>query len=299
MIRPTAELSAALALCLACAAEAPPPPAAASAARTLTLPVTDLDGLSSLAVGEGGNLFTLPERRPVLLELSPTGAEVRRSPLVGAPDGLEFESLAWLGGQRFAVGTEGGCEAGAERILLITRDADAARVDGVVELPLAAWGTACDHYRGVEGLCAASGRLVAALEAVVDAGERVAPLARVDLATGEPTALRLALTSTKEQGGKISSLDCRARDGALEVLAVERHFNLSRVIGFTLPLDGPAPATPLQPHVLVDLTPHASGGTRNFEGLARLDERHVLLIVDNYYGRVTGPNELLALELPP
>jgi hypothetical protein len=267
--------------------------------RALPLPVDDLSGLSSLAVGEGGALFTLPERRPLLLELAPDGAEVRRTPLAGAPDGLEFESLAWLGGQRFAIGTEGGCASGVERVLLATREDDAVRVDRVLELPLAAWGTTCDPKHGVEGLCFAAGRLVAALEATLERGDRVAPLARIDLATGEPAAFGLALTSTREQGGSISSLDCRARDGALEVLAIERHFAVSRVLGFTMPLDGPGDGSHLRPRVLADLGPHTNGGTRNFEGIVRLDDRRARVLVDNYYGRVTGPNEMLELTLPP
>lgn len=285
-------------LCLACRPRAASPSASdtGEGARTIPLAATDLVGLSSLAVGEGGALFTLPERQPVLLELSQDGAEVRRSAVAGAPEGLEFEALAWLGGPRFAIGTEGGCGAGVERVLLATREGDTTRIDRVLELPLSAWGIRCDERRGVEGLCAASGRIVAALETTIE-DDRTAPIARIPVDASEIAVFRLALTSTREQGGKVSGLDCRERGGAIEVVAIERHFELSRVLVFEVPLDGPGDVTPLQPRVLVDLAPHSNGGTRNFEGIVRLDERRLLLVADNHYGRVTGPNELLELTL--
>lgn len=298
MLRRLVRGSVALLLLCACGSRAASTAAAATGEPTRTTPLTtDLVGLSSLAVGQGGALFTLPERAPVLLELSPDGAEVRRSALVGAPDGLEFEALAWLGGQRFAIGTEGGCATGSERVLVATRDGDTVRVDRIVDVPMSTWGVACDGRRGIEGLCAASGQVVAALEATIEDGERVAPLVRIDVETGALAPFRLALTSTRAQGGKVSGLDCRDVSGALEVVAIERHFELSRVIGFTVPLSGAGEETPLRPRVLVDLAPYTNGGARNFEGLVRLDERRVLLISDNYYGRVTGPSELLEIPL--
>jgi hypothetical protein len=129
---------------------------------------------------------------------------------------------------------------------------------------------------------------------VEEGGKRFAPVARIDPATGAATPYRVELSSNK---GKISSLDCRARGDSIEVLAIERHFEVSRILGFSVPRNGPASGAMLPSRIVTDLVPYTNGNKRNFEGIAWLDEKHVALIVDNHYGRVTGPNELLRLEL--
>ncbi len=269
--------------------------------RTILVTAGDAVGLSSLAVGNGSALFTMPERLPLLIELSPGGAEVRRSVVRGAPDGLDFESLAWLAGEEFAIGTEGGCASGGDRILFATREGDGARVTRMLDVPLSLWGTSCDKTHGIEGLCSASGKLVAAIESAMNGDDkaRLAPIARIDVATGEPAAFRLSLTSTKDEKGKLSSLDCRAKGDTIEVLALERHFAVSRILSFTIPQTGPGTEAPIVPRVLVDLSPHTNGGKRNFEGIVWRDETHALLIVDNQYGeKVSGANEFIEVVLP-
>ena len=259
-------------------------------------------GLSSLAVGPSGSLFTMTERKAVLIELAPTGAEVRRTAVSGAPEGLDFESLAWLSGDSFAIGTEGGCsKTGADRVLLARREGDAARVTKTLDVPLSDWDAPCDEGHGIEGLCAASGQLVVAIENTLkgDGPKRLAPIERIDPETGERAVFRLALTSTKDEKGKISGLDCRARGDHIEVLAIERHFAVSRILSFVLPTKAPGTAAPIEPRVLVDLAPHSNGGKRNFEGIVWKDDTHALLIVDNQYGEnVSGPNEMLEVTLP-
>ncbi|MDI1433910.1 esterase-like activity of phytase family protein [Polyangium sorediatum] len=298
-------LFAALLLPLACqpSRSSPVPAGDGGTPRQILVTGTDVVGLSSLAVGPSGALFTMTERQPLLLELSPDGAVVRKTAVSGVPEGLDFESLAWLSGESFAIGTEGGCsKTGADRILLATREGDAARVTRTLDVPLSAWGASCDEGHGLEGLCAASGQIVAAIEDVMN-GEgkaRHAPIERIDPATGDRAAFRLSLTSTKDEKGKISGLDCRARgDDRIEVLAIERHFAVSRILAFTLPAKGPGTAAPIEPRVLVDLAPYSNDGKRNFEGIVWKDETHALLIVDNQYGeKVSGPNELLEVTLP-
>jgi hypothetical protein len=289
---------------LACHSRSSPVPAGdGGVPRQILVTGTDAVGLSSLAVGPSGGLFTMTERKPLLIEVSPSGAKVRETMVSGVPEGLDFESLAWLSGESFAIGTEGGCsKSGADRILLATRDGDAARVTRTLDVPLADFQASCDEGHGIEGLCAASGKLVAAIEAPIDGegSQRYAPIERIDPETGDRAAFRLSLTSTKDEKGKISGLDCRPRgDDLIEVLAIERHFEVSRILSFTIPLKGPGNASPIEPRVLVDLAPHSNDGKRNFEAIVWKDDGHALLIVDNQYGeKVSGPNELLEVTLP-
>ena len=259
------------------------------------LAADDRSGLSGLAADERGVLWTVPERQPFLVEIPGGGARPRSIPVRGVPDGLELEALAWLGQDRFAIGTEAGCHGGAERILLVRRDGAEARVEGTIELSLTIWPAPCDLRHGIEGLCHAGGQLVVALEQALDPGQggRVAPVARIDLATGKATPFRVALTSAT---GKLSALECRARGDTLEVVAIERHFEVSRVLGFALPAAGPADPSPLRARVLFDLASHTRGGKRNFEGVVWRDEHRLVLITDNHYGKVTGPSEMAEAE---
>lgn len=273
--------------------EAPMPPGA----RLISMPKQELPGLSGLARDDAGALYAVPEEDRFLLELSATGQEQHRYPVTGVAEGLEFESLAWLGKDRFAMGTEGGCKDGAEHILIVTREGNGAKVAQDIKVPLSAWSTTCDEKRGVEGLCAAGGKLVATIENPLPEknGERYAALARIDEATGDVAAYRLQLTS---KTGKISALDCRMKDGAIEILAIERHFEVSKLLTFTIPANGAAVDTALTAKIMVDLFPYADEGKRNFEGVVWTDERHAMLIVDNKYGKVTGPNLMVEVDLP-
>jgi hypothetical protein len=272
---------------------APMPPGA----HLITIAMQDLPGLSGLARDDTGALFAVPEEDRFLLELSASGTEQHRYPVTGVAEGLEFEGLAWLGKDRFAIGTEGGCKDGADHVLLVAREGNGAKVTRDIALPLTAWGASCDEKKGIEGLCAASGKMVAALEKpfLEKNGERFAALARIDETTGEVTAYRMALTS---KTGKLAGLDCRLKDGAIDVLAIERHFDVAQLVSFTVPLTGATDETPRPAHVVLDLRPYANGGTRNFEGVVWLDDRHAMLIVDNKYGKVTGPNEMVEVDLP-
>jgi len=48
----------------------------------------------------------------------------------------------------------------------------------------------------------------------------------------------------------------------------------------------------------MDLFPFVGESKRNFEGVVWLDDQHVMLIIDNKYGKVTGPNQMVEVELP-
>lgn len=266
--------------------------------RLVNMPMQDLAGLSGLARDEAGTLFAVPEEDPFLLEFSVAGAEQHRYRVTGASEGVEFEALAWLGKDRFAIGTEGGCKDGADHVLLVTREGDEAKVTRSIAVPLSAWGASCDEKKGIEGLCAAGGKMIVAFEKpfLEKNDERFAALARIDETSGEVTAYRMALTS---KTGKLAGMDCRLKDNAIEVLAIERHFDIAQLVSFTVPIAGAAEETPRTARVVFDLKPYANGGKRNFEGVVWLDDRRVLLIVDNKYGKVTGPNEMVEVELSP
>lgn len=273
--------------------EAPMP----AGGRVVNVPMQDLVGLSGLARDDVGTLFAVPEEDRFLLEFSATGAEQHRYRVTGTPEGVEFESLAWLGKDRFAIGTEGGCKDNSEHVFLVVREGDEAKVTRDIAIPLSAWGTSCDQKRGIEGLCSAGGKMIATIEKPVleKNDERFAALARIDQTSGEVTAFRMQLTS---KTGKLSGLDCRFKDGAIEVLAIERHFEVARLLSFTVPLAGPAEETPRPTRVVLDLMPYANDGKRNFEGVVWLDDRRAMLVVDNRYGKVTGPNQMVEVDLP-
>lgn len=288
----------------------------------------DVTGLSGLAVDARGALWTVPERKDMLIERpAQAGALPRAWPLTGAPDeALDLESLAWLGTtedgrERFAVGTEAICERNAHAVLVAERQGDGFRVVETIRLALDLWPeTVCEDGHGIEGLCAAPGPqgqayVVAAIEhPEVDAQERrYAPAAVLALAPGGQaekawTPHRVALTS---ETGKLSALDCRLAPAGgggegsagiegIEVWGIERHFETSRLVRFVVPLPGAGAGQAqglIVPTVVMDLSPYTSGGKRNFEGLSVVDGRaHVL--VDNQWRTITGPNEILSLPLP-
>lgn len=268
-----------------------------SGGRLVNMPMQDLPGLSGLARDDAGMLYAIPEDERFVVELSAGGQEQHRYRVSGVADGLEFESLAWLGKDRFAIGTEGGCKEGTEHILIVTREGEAAKVVQDIKLPLDKWGMTCDEKKGVEGLCAAGGQIVAAIENPQTGpnDKRWAAVARIDEKTGEVTTFKIALMS---KTGKLSGLDCRMQDSNLDVIGVERHFEVSQLVEFILPMTGAADDTIREPKVVLDLMPYVGEAKRNFEGVVWTDDKHVQLIVDNKYGKVTGPNQMVVVDLP-
>ncbi|WP_428266610.1 esterase-like activity of phytase family protein [Haliangium sp.] len=282
--------------------------ASAGDGDTITVEVEDTNGLSGLARGEDGTLWAVPERAPVVIAVEPGEHRTRSLPLSGVPEGLDLESIAWLGqwdgATRLAVGTEGLCENNLHDILLVTVTADQAEVSARVSIAPAAWSAACHEGHGIEGLCSVGGpgpaglALVAAVEHAETAadGRRYAPVVRFDVAGRTTTPYRVALTSDT---GKLSAVDCRAgADGDIEVLAIERHFEVSRVIRFRLPSAAPATEELISSELVLDVFPFTKAGQRNFEGLAWAEDGQLGLLVDNQYGTISGPNEIVQVRLP-
>jgi hypothetical protein len=247
----------------------------------------DVDGLSGLTTAGDGTLWAVAESTRALVALVP-GAAARIVDLEGVPDGLDTESIAWIDGSRFALGTESMDETrAADLVLFVDVGADRARVIDTIELPYAALAVAPQENRGIEGLCHAGGVLVAAMENVIEGDgsppRRFAPLAlRV---RGEWTVTRAALTT---ETGKLSGLVCRSRSGVVEVLAIERHYEVMRVLRYAVePGDDVIEAV-----VARDLRGRLDGDP-NLEGITVDAAGGVVLVVDNHYGERTGPNELV------
>jgi hypothetical protein len=250
-------------------------------------------GLSGMTVDGDGLMWIVTEQDVTLVAVGKDGIE-RQVRVEGVPEYLDVESLAWIGGNRFALGTELDAPrevSGPVGIIFLVEVDERARVVGQIGLPRGILARDPVLGAGIEGLCAAGGFLLAAIEEVeVDGDQRWAPLGRYDAARGTWTGYRLRLTSAT---GKISGLACRVDDGRIDVLAVERHFGVSRLLRFTLPEE----SGDIVPRIDADITSFAASTNLNFEGAEWGDDGTVVLVVDNDYGGVTGPNELVLWRL--
>lgn len=279
------------------AADVPGPAPAAVEVHTLDLP--DHPGISGAARAPGGAIVVVAERAQDLIDLGPSGeGEPRISPIEGLPQGADLESLAWLGPTQLAIGTERHRPfRRSDPVLIAQLTAGAARVEGEEEVSYAPWGMWAETNRGIEGLCAAGGALLAGVEDTLEVdGRRVAPLALKLAGQAGWSPFDLPLTTAT---GKLSSLECApSADGrSLEALAIERHYGVSRVLTFTVPLSAAEGRRTLNPTVLVDLT-QVGGPLPNFEGLVRLDDGRLWIVADNSSGEEVKPAAVWVVTLP-
>lgn len=277
-----------------------PPDLAAHGLHRIKLDVGGAHGLSGLALAADGALWTIAERASAAFRIEldlaaspPTVRSIQRWPVVGLPAGEELESLATLPGGALLIGTEG---TDARRVHAHRLEPVGARLEvrgSAITLTADQLGVDAGGNHGVEGACAVPGLTALAIEAAAkdDAG-RWAPLVTIaDGADAAPRVHRLRLTSGK---GKLSALDCWRDGERSRAIAIERHFAVTRVLAFDLPAGG-ADATdagPIVPTVVRDLAP-VLRGSLNLEGLVRLPDGHLIAVVDNQYGRLTGPDELI------
>ena len=286
------------------------PPAAPPLARR-DLPVRVLDteriaidapgvtGLSDLTTDGEGRLWAVAERARKLVRMQPDGRSPRVVALEGVPGGRDVEGLAWLSDSRFALATEADSPRRSSDLLLFARlDRGGARlvVERTVEVDYRLWPIEPRGNQGMEGLCRAGGALVVSIESVVGSGDRrLAPVAVHDLASAGWTPYLVRLTTTT---GKLSALSCRPRAGAIDVMAVERHFEVARLIRFELPGRAPAGAAPVEidPVLVANLAPLIEN-RENLEGLVWDGDRAITLVADNDWVAVVGPNLLLRAEL--
>ena len=253
-----------------------------------------MSGLSGLTRTADGTLWAIGEHDHVLLAMSVDGAILFQTVIAGLDEDIDLESLTSLGDGRFAAGTERKADGRpGDVIYLIRADAERAEMTGEIELGYALWGLASRGNQGIEGLCAAGESLLAAIETPMSVdGERVAAIGRYDMVRERWTAMTLRLTSGT---GKISALDCRPAGDQIDVIAIERHFEISRVLRFAVPATATATAA-IEPTVVLDLAPFKRRAD-NFEGIAWLSDRAIAIVVDNNYGTISGPNTLVRVDL--
>jgi len=256
---------------------------------------TEAPGLSGLALGPDGALWAIPEERRELLRIDRETGAVVAYPILGMPEEVEAEALAYRGRGEFLVGTEAdGDDRPHDHLYLLDFDGRVARVRETYECPYELWGLQSVHNRGLEGLCSVGdrGAVVAAEITGTTDGRRYAPLAwRTN--DGEWNAYQVWLSS---EAGKLAGITCRpAANGGARVLAIERHFGITRILAFDLPAPRGGPPVAVESRVVLNLDDWVRSLDRqpNFEGIVRLEGGRVALLVDNQYrGERTGPSEL-------
>ncbi|HUQ03605.1 MAG TPA: esterase-like activity of phytase family protein [Kofleriaceae bacterium] len=274
---------------------------AAGAFERVTIDTGGIHGLSGLAIAADGAVWTVAERGKTAYRVELDGTKVRKVDRVGIeglPAGNDLESAAFGPDGDLFVGTENNA-AGIANVFRLHRDGGVLRVTGEpITLTKADAGVDVGANHGAEAACAAGGRLAVALEtAGSDARGRWAPLVVVDLATGAKVGHRVRLrTST----GKLSGLDCWTEPGTggarIRAVAIERHFEVTQLVGFDLPAAG-APTTDIATELVLDLAP-ALRGALNLEGIVRFPDGRLVAVVDNQYKTITGPDELLCFKTP-
>jgi hypothetical protein len=251
------------------------------------IPVDAPPGLSGLALDDNDVLWAIPERdrQLVAITLGDHTATTKLYPIDGVPDGNDTEGLAYLGGNRFAIGIEGQDEATAG-VLFAELRGDRLVVTRSRDLKPEELGVKLTVNHGVEGACGRGDDVILGIESVgkFPDGTRWAPIARLRGANLVVTKLRLT-----SDVGKISSLDCTiAADGTASVWAIERHYGVSRILRFTLPVG----AAEVTPKIAIDLGPILRDSL-NLEGIVQLRDGRLVAVVDNQGATVEGPNELL------
>ncbi len=289
------------------AASPPPPPHdAAAVAASLGEVVIELasdPGLSDLALAPDGSLWTVAERGQAAFRIVLDGdrlGSLERVAITGLPAGVDLEAIDVLEGGGLILGTEGH-DVGAAGVWLASPAADGSMTaTALLAIDGARLGLTVQANHGVEGVCALAGPLtvVAAIETVEEqGGVRLAPVLVQQLDTPGarpmPALHRVRLTSPT---GKLSAIDCTPspRGDGVDVIAIERHFEVTRIVGFHLPAR--PGAAPVEATVVLDLATMARG--RNFEGLARLADGRLALVVDNQWKTIDGPS-VLVLITPP
>ena len=301
--RRAASLLLAAACGAACGGQVPdsePPggavPATVTDVRRFELEGDDLRGLSDLAIDPAGRIWAVAERVRLAVRVDRPGAGVALVPLLGIPDDLDVEGIAWLDSERLVLATESDKGARSGDALLFARlGASGIEVVERRDLDYSIWPLDPIGNQGMEGVCRAGSQLVASIETVIaNREDRFAPIAVHDLETARWTPYVVRLTT---RTGKVSAVACMTRgDRSIDVLAIERHFEVARLIRFRIPPGRRTARLPLEAVVVADLDA-AMVHQENFEGLLWDGDRAISLVVDNDWTHVSGPNLLITARL--
>ena len=256
------------------------------------VPIDAPPGMSDLTIDDRGIVWGIAERdREVIeIDLATSPPRITKHPLDGIPAGVDTEGLAWLGDGRFAIGTEGADEPTAS-IALAELRGDRLVVTRTRPLTSGELGVPITDNHGIESVCGRGDEILAASESAgtLPDGTRFAALVR--LSGGTPSVAKVRLTSDV---GKLSALHCTfAPDGTADVVAIERHYRVSRIVHFTAARD----AVEITPDILFDLAPILRDSL-NLEGIVRLPDGRLIAINDNQGKHTSGPTELLVFEKP-
>lgn len=249
-------------------------------------------GMSDLTIDDRGVLWSIAERdRQVIeIDLATTPPRTRMHALDGFSPGVDTEALAWLGDGRFAIGTEAATEATAS-VAFAERQGDRLVVTHTRLLTSDELGVTITDNHGIESVCGRGDEVLAASESTgrLPDGSRFAALARL-----RGDALTVAKVRLTSDVGKLSALHCAlAPDGTADVVAIERHYSVSRILHFTAARD----AVEITPTVVLDLAPILHDSL-NLEGIARLPDGRLVAINDNQGKDTSGPTELLVFTKP-
>ena len=259
------------------------------------IPLATAPGLSGLAVDDSGGLWTIAERARRAYRITLDAADkptLQTFAVEGRdPTDVDLEAIATLGDGKFAFGTEGRVP-GIATVLLAERRGAALAITSDIVLSNADVGIEMAANQGAEGLCGAGDTIIVAIEGAGGSGNaRWAPIVRIEGGKIVRTH-RLALTTAT---GKISALDCTvAADGTITAWAIERHFEVTKIVAFTIPPVGQGEDM-LTPTVLLDLGT-VLNSRLNLEGIAKLPDGRLVAVVDNQWKTISGNSELLVFH---
>jgi hypothetical protein len=249
------------------------------------VPIPTPPGMSDLSIDDRGVMWSVAERDRQVLEI-----ELDKLPRVhqleGIPGGIDTEAIAWLGNGRFAFGTEGN-EAATAAVMFAEQQQDALVVVRTRQLTSEDLGVTITDNHGIEAMCAnGPDEILVATESVgkLPDGTRYSALARL---RGDALAVtKVRLTSNV---GKLSALFCTFdADGTAQVIAIERHYSVSRILSFTARRDD----VEVTPRIELDLSPILRDSL-NLEGIVRLPDGRMVAINDNQGSKTKGGTHLL------
>ncbi|HEY5945861.1 MAG TPA: esterase-like activity of phytase family protein [Kofleriaceae bacterium] len=244
-------------------------------------------GMSDLSIDDRGVLWAIAERdrHVVEIDLSGQAPRVTSHPLDGIAHGIDTEAIAWLGNNRFAIGTEGASEPTAS-IMFAELRGNEMMVTSTKQLTSGELGVTLDVNHGIEAVCGTADELLAATESVgkLDDGTRYSALIRL-----RGDAMTIAKVRLTTKVGKLSALYCTFdAEGTADVIALERHFSVTRILHFAVKRDD----VEVTPTVELDLAPILHDSL-NLEGIVRLPDGRLAAINDNQSKVARGPTELL------